>query len=61
MKFKFAGSLVYQLFYICMIVPLSFKFKHLNMETNEITTKQTNSGLKSTIEMLEQGMKYIEN
>ena len=28
-------------------------FKHVNMETNEITTKQTNSCSKSTIEMLE--------
>ena len=28
------------------------------METNEITTKQTNSCSKSMIEMLEQGMNY---
>ena len=28
------------------------------METNELTTKQTNSCSKSTIEMLEQGIKY---
>ena len=31
------------------------------METNEITTKQANSCSKSTIEMLEQGIKYVEN
>ena len=28
------------------------------METNELTTKQTNSCSKSTTEMLEQGIKY---
>ena len=31
------------------------------METNEITTKETNSYSKSTLEMLEQGMKYLQN
>ena len=31
------------------------------MKTNKITTKQTNSYSKLTLEMLEQGMKYIQN
>ena len=62
MKFKFSGSPVYQLFQICMIVPLnSLKFKHVNIETNEITSKQTNPCSKSTIEILEQGIKYVQN
>ena len=31
------------------------------MKTNKITTKQTNSYSKLTLEMLEQGMKYVQN
>ena len=44
-----------------MIAPLNSKFKHLDMETNEITTKRANSCSKSTIEILEQDMKYVQN
>ena len=44
-----------------MIVPLSSKIKHLNMETNEIATKQRNSCSKTMIEMVEQGMKFKIN
>ena len=31
------------------------------MKTNKITTKQTISYSKLTLEMLEQGMKYVQN
>ena len=31
------------------------------MKTNKITNKQTNSYSKLALEMLEQGMKYVQN
>ena len=43
-----------------MVVPMNCQFKHL-METNEITTKQTESFSKSTKEIVEQGIKYVKN
>ena len=43
-----------------MAVPLNSQFKHL-METNEITTKQIKRCSKSTKEIVEQGIKYVQN
>ena len=42
-----------------MVVPLNFQLKHF-METNEITTKQTESFSKSAKEIVEQGIKYVQ-